>query len=71
MHSKVHDDFLSIGSLLTNLKILYIKDVYIKLWKFLNLWLLQMKGPIFQSQGDCINFEQTASPIIGHDYPSM
>jgi hypothetical protein len=65
MHSKVHDDFLSIGSLLTNLltnlAILYIKDVYIKLWNFLNLWLLQMKGPIFQSQGDCTNFEQTAS----------
>jgi hypothetical protein len=54
MHSKAHDDFLSIGSLLTNLEILYIK-----LWKFLNLWLLQMKGPIFQSQGDCTNLVLT------------
>jgi hypothetical protein len=60
MHSKVHEDFLSIGSQLTSLEILYIKDVYIKLWKFLNLWFLQMKGSIFQSQGDCTNFEQIA-----------
>jgi hypothetical protein len=71
MYFIVHDDFLSIGSLLTNLEILYIKDVYIILWKLQNLWLLQMKGPIFQLQGDCSNFEQIASPIIGHDYPSM